>query len=136
MNNNIVNNLITVDEYFSLLAKNDALTAEENKSKTSFEEFIRQCKTYEDLLSPAAAEVYANYQKGLANIYSKPEHTPKEDTVIYNFQEDIDKKNKEIDEERALTRKLDKAGFVNATIILVMILNVGIMIAMILLGNK
>lgn len=127
-----MNDIVTVEEYFAILAKKDGLTPKETMQKNHFEEFITNCEANPDLLSPAAEDIYAKYKKYLAAISTKENQTPLEQGILIDYQ----KKVSEREEEQEYTRKLDKAGYVNATIILVMLLNIGFIIAMALLGRK
>lgn len=128
-------NLITVNEYFELLGKNE-LTEKELNDKNNFERFIKECEEYPELISPAVSEVYSEYQKGLSKVYIKDTKTSNEENLITSFESKLNEKNQELEEEQTLKRTLDKAGYVNAIIILAMILNIGIIVAAFLLGSK
>lgn len=143
MNTEQMDNIITVEEYTQLLNKEEELTPQEQIQVNSFENFIKNCEKYSNYLSPAVERIYSQYQKELAKIYTKEKRTKNENKVLVKFENQILKTENEennvvnFENENQYTRKLtNKAGYVNATIILVMILNIGFIIAMALLGSK
>lgn len=131
-----MNDIVTVEEYFAILAKKDGLTPKDTMQKNHFEEFITNCEKNPDLLSPAAQDIYAEYKKYLAALSTKENQTQLEQDIIIDYQKKVSEMEEQ-EQEQDYTRKLvDKAGYVNATIILVMLLNIGFIIAMALLVNK
>ncbi len=135
MNIEQMDEAVTVEEYFTILAKEGNLTPKDIMQKKRFESFITDCEKNPDLLSPATEDVYAEYKKHLAALPSKENPTQYEKEVIIDYQRKV-LEMEEQNEQEAYTKKLDKAGYVNATIILIMILNIGFIIAMALLGSK
>lgn len=120
MNTELISQTVTPQDYFQLLYKGENLTPKERSQKMIFESFIANCKKNREFLSPIVEDVYLEYQKELEKFYKNQEQ-----------KEAIDF------EQEVYTRKLtNKAGYINATIVLVMILNIGFIIAMALLGNK
>lgn len=135
MNTEQMNKIVTPEEYFTILAKKE-ITPKERSQKNIFEDFISNCEKNPDLLSPAVEDIYSAYKRGMAKLFAKENKTPMEIEVVASYQRKIaETKNQESNEEN-LVRTLNKAGYVNATIILVMILNIGFIIAMALLGSK
>lgn len=130
MNTELIPQIVTPQDYFQILNKEENLTPKERSQKMLFENFIANCEKNRNLLSPAVEDVYLEYQKELEKLYNNSNLVKKEKQNIINF--DLRK-----EEQKEYTRKLtNKAGYINATIILVMILNIGFIIAMALLGNK
>ncbi len=127
------NEIITVEEYFTLLSKTEELTPKEIMQKKIFEDFITRCEENSSLISPATESIYAEYKRKLASLVAKENPTPQEVTVITDFREKME--SQEMNQEASYTRKLDKAGYVSATVVLVILLNIGFIVAMALLGN-
>lgn len=136
MNTDPMDNIPTTEEYFAILAKENDLTPKEVIKKRRFEWFITNCEKNPDLLSDATEDVYAKYKNYMITLSEKENKTPLEQETVNGYQQKILEMGKEENEEEVYTRKLNKAGYVNATIILVMILNIGFIIAMALLGSK
>lgn len=126
-------NLITTEQYFNILNK-ESLRPEEVIQKESYEKYINLCKQYDGLISPAAQSILSDYTSRLMSIGAKENKTAHEETVLKDFQSDF-KNNEEQLNQNGPTRTLAKAGYVNATIILTLLLNVGFVIAMSLLGR-
>lgn len=128
------NELISVEEYFNLLNQEE-LNEIQQFQKRRFENFIQNCENYLDVLTDETKKVYADYQKGFSKLYTKENRTNHEENLLMSYERKMEEiKTDEVCDE--YTRKLSKAGYVNATIILVMILNIGFIIAMALLGSK
>lgn len=122
--------LVTVEEYFTLLKKTEELTPKEIMQKKEFEDFIDRCENNAEFISPATESVYAEYQRKLANLSVEENKSPQEIALLTQFQEKMEKSN---EEENVYVRKLDKAGYASAIVILVMLLNIGFIVAMALL---
>lgn len=130
-----MDDLVTVEEYFAILAREGNLTPKDIMQKKRFEWFITNCEKNQDLLSPATEDIYAKYKKCLVSLSLKENQTQAEKEIVIDYQRKVLEMEEE--KEQEYTRKLvDKAGYVNATIIIVMILNIGFIIAMALLGSK
>ena len=128
-------NIITVDEYFKLLDK-DNLTIEEMSQKNAFKKFILDCQEYESLISPAAQSILADYNNKLLSLETKKNKTSHEENVLKEFQNTFqEQESNENKEYSGPTRNLSKAGYMDATIILALLLNVGFIIAMVILGS-
>lgn len=131
-----MDDIVTVEEYFSILANDGNITPKEMMQKKRFEWFINNCEKNPDLLSDATEKIYAKYKNHLASLSEKENQTQLEQDIVIDYQRKVLEMGKEENEEEVYTRKLNKAGYVNATIILVMILNIGFIIAMALLESK
>lgn len=131
MNTEIKNEPVTTSEYFSILEKQDKLTPIEINKKRFYENFITTCSENIDLLSPTTENIYKEYQKEMHRICIKENRTYYEEEALQNYQAKMLQ-----EDDKDYVRKLSKAGYVNATIIMVMILNIGFIVAMALLGNK
>lgn len=138
INTDPMDNITSPEEYFAILAKENDLTPKEVIKKRRFEWFITNCEKNPDLLSDATEDVYAKYKNYMITLSEKENKTPLEQEAVNGYQQKILEMGKEEnEEEEAYKRTLsNKSGYVNATIILVMILNIGFIIAMALLGNK
>lgn len=138
MNQEVLDNKVTPEEYFAILAQERDLTPKEVMQKRIFEkEFLENCEKYSYHLSQATEDVYGEYHNKMAALISKENKTILEIEAVEKYQKWVlDVENKENNE--VIVRKLsnDKGGYINATIILVMILNIGFIIAMTLLGSK
>lgn len=134
----VIEHLIPVEEYFRLASQEEELTPEETQQKEAFEEFIDYCTEYIDFLTPAAEAVYGKYKTHILGLNAKGDKKTEKENKIVQF---YDQHNTFLEEEKEETygtsRKLSKAGYVDATVILVVLLNVGFIIAMAILGmNK
>lgn len=132
-----MNDIVTAEEYFAILASDGDLTPKDKMQKKRFEWFITNCEKNLDLLSPAAEDIYAKYKNYLAALSEKENKTELEQGIVIEYQRKVLEMEKEENVQEEYTRKLvNKAGYVNALIILVMLLNIGFIIAMALLGSK
>ena len=124
-----VNRIITPTEYFNISAKKEK-TEKEIEDLQTFQDFIKECETYPNHATPAMQDVYSEYQRKLKELANK------ENNVITEYEERVPNEN--LEETEDSTRKLlkNKSGYIDATVILVIILNIGFIIAMALLGNK
>lgn len=130
------NENFTVEEYFEILKK-DIFTSKEINQKNIFENYIKKCEEYSLYLSPAVESIYSEYKKQMAALFTKENLTPFENEVLIDYQTRLSETDKGgSTEEDDYIKKLAKAGYINATIILVMILNIGFIIAMALLGRR
>lgn len=122
--------LVTVEEYFTLLKKTEELSPKEIMQKKEFEDFIERCENNAEFISPATESVYAEYQRKLANLSVEETKTPQEIALLTEYQEKMEKSK---EEENVYVKKLDKAGYASAIVILTMLLNIGFIVAMALL---
>jgi hypothetical protein len=123
---------ITTDEYFDYLL--DAkLDVEKILKKSTYEQYIELCKKYEDFLSPAAQNILSEYNTKTLSLEAKEKKTKQEEEVLKKFEQSF-KDNNELENEGTV-RKLTQSGYIDATIILAIILNVGFVIAMTIIGR-
>lgn len=122
-NSNISTPQISVDQYLELLNKPN-LTPDEIIKKQQFESFINLCQVYEQFLSVDAQSILAEYTTK-KNAYNKntikassPDlpNLPKLENVLTN-------------EEEGPVRKLSKAGYIDSAVILIVLLNIGFIVA-------
>lgn len=128
----------TVSEYMQIISKKDekALSSEEESKKKVFEAYIEDCEFYENqfgMLSQATSDIYHRYKDELRKLQQKEKPSKLEVEVLEKFKRKMENKNIDNNYTRKLT---NKSGYINAIVILVMILNIGFIIAMALLGNK
>lgn len=126
-------NLITTEQYFDILSQ-ESLKPEEIIQKVSYEKFISMCRQYDGLISPAAQSILNEYNSRVMTIGTKETKTSHEESILNDFQSAF-KNNEENLSQEGPTRTLAKAGYINATIILAILLNVGFVIAMAMLGS-
>lgn len=127
------NNLITSSEYFELLKKTE-LTPIESSQKKSFEDFIKQCQKYEELISPASQSILTQYNTKSLELANNENRTSHEEAVLEEFKNGFIQ-NENLTQEGP-SRKLAKAGYIDAAVILTIILNVGFIVAMTILGAR
>ena len=126
--NNIEGATITVPEYFELIQKVE-LTPKEQYQVQTFENFITNAIQYEDLASDFLKSVIAMYRAHIRALYS----AGKEELV-----EQIESKmvRKLPNNGNVRTHKLPDAGFVSSAIILVVLLNIGFIVALTIIGGR
>lgn len=127
-------NMITVDQYFRLVEKND-LNPEEKVKIGTFETFIRLCKKYESLISEAALSVLKEYNSKVMSLANKESKNSHEENILKEFNSSFEESSEKIVSVGAPTRKLTKAGYIDATIILTILLNIGFIVAVTLIGR-
>jgi len=120
---------ITTSEYFSIINK-ETLNPEDIIKKTSYENYITLCREYEDFLSPAAQSVLSEYNSKIMELSSKENKNVYEEAVLKKFQSTFEQNNTISKTSDGSVRKLAKDGYIDATIILAVILNIGFIIAM------
>lgn len=133
MNMNSQTNLITVEQYFNILNQ-ESLKPEEIVQKASFEKYIQMCRTYESYLSPAAQSILSSYNAHVMAMGTKENKTSHEESVLKDFQSAFEKTDETLNQDGPV-RTLTKSGYIDATIILAVILNLGFIIAMTMIGS-
>lgn len=123
---------ITVDEYFSLCQAND-LKTEDLIKKKKFEKFILLCQEYEQNLTPEAESILKEYRNKQMALVAKQNIPEDQKFNLMNFPNEEETVNNI--EENAPVRKLSKAGYVDSTIILIVLLNLGFIVALTFLGK-
>ncbi len=118
----------TVDEYFELSKKmKENLTPIEEIKIINFENFITLAEQNEDFVSNEVLNILNEYRQKRALLIS-PENE-KNDNKIIQFKS-FPKTPTDKVEEKVYTRKLSKTGYINASIMLIVILNIGFIVAL------
>lgn len=133
MNMNSQDKLISVNEYFTILGQEN-LKPEDLIKKNSFENYINLCKEYEDFLSPAAQSILNAYNTRVMSLNVKESKTAHEENILKDFQEAFQTTKQDLEQEGPI-RRLAKAGYIDAAVILTILLNVGFIFAMAMLGR-
>jgi hypothetical protein len=120
----------TTEEYFKILER-DHLTPEEITKKDSYESFINNCKKYESLISPTAQSILSDYNSRVLGLGTKGNRTPLEESAFDDFKKPFNTEK----EVEGPVRRLAKSGYIDATVILLVILNIGFIIAFTLLKS-
>ena len=139
MNMNSQTTIITTDEYFQLLSKEN-LSDIEKIQKAKYERYIKLSQQYEDLLSPAAQDILNKYNSKTRELVLKENRSIQEENKIKEFQSILEAKqdslklvhNKKINSSM---KNFANAGYIDATIVLAIILNIGFIVAMTFLGK-
>ncbi len=127
------NSVTTLDEYLELLKK-ESLSPIEMIEKKRFETFISNCQKYEEFISPAAQSILNTYNSSVLSLVNKNHKSKQEEEVLDRFQTSMEDNQKQISQNGPV-RKLAKAGYIDATIILVALLNIGFIVAMFMLAK-
>lgn len=139
---------ITPARYFELIAK----TEEELNSNAIYllqiENFNKKINNFQELaeegmLTEPSASILAEYNNLTRTLLRKENRTAQEDEIVSQIvPEQIDENQNNIVQMRTRTKKnqhympTNKAGHIDAVIILIMLLNIGFIIAMTILGNR
>lgn len=126
--------IITPEEYYKELINKENKTPEELMKIQRYEQYIRDCQDLDNLglLPESAQKNFTKHSSNIINLITKENKTEAEKKAIENYQNGTEVNKKELE---VPTRKLSKAGYVDATIILVVLLNIGFIIAMAILGR-
>jgi hypothetical protein len=127
-------NPITTDEYFNILSQ-DTLKPEDIAKKEHYEQYIKLCEKYENYLSSEVESILAKHNEGIMKLGNKEKKTSNEAKVLQDLQQRFENNNEVNEHKEGPVRKLAKSGFIDATVIIVVILNVGFIIAMTILGR-
>lgn len=115
--------VITTDQYFALSAKKE-LTPFEEILKKNYEDFIELATSNEKYITPTTEKILSEYNFKVLNGTNLNQEAPKEEIL------------KEQTSEYTLSRSMKKAGYINASVILVVLLNIGFIIAMTIVFMK
>lgn len=126
---------VTVEEYFAILRKTEPLNPVEESKRNRFKDFLLMCEKNALTLDQDSRDICTEYRKELAKLYYKENPTPLEKEEMETYEMKMNNSNTDT-EENGYQRSLLKAGYVDATVILVLLLNIGFIIAMALLGSK
>lgn len=124
--------IITTEEYFQILSKEN-ISDIERVQKERYERHIKFSQQYEDFLSHAAQDILTTHNSKTMELGNKENKTSHEENVLKDFQSAFESRQNNLEHEGPVHR-LAKAGFIDATIILTILLNVGFIIAMAILG--
>ncbi len=127
-----MNRQLTIDEYFTLLKKNE-LNLVENHALKTFETYIQDCQKYEPYLVDDTRAYYNDFIRRLSQLSHEENITRCEQSALQKFSSLIPKE----EEVTTLTpdndgpkKVLTKAGYIDSAIILAMLLNLGFIVAM------
>ncbi len=126
---------VTTERYKELLEKEKTtpLTIAEMAEKKEYENYFaaRDDLDKKGILPTSAQEEHSKETMMAMEFANKETRTPSEENIVQlTFKEQ--NQNQELEEP---SRKLSKAGYVDATVILVVLLNLGFIIAMAILGR-
>jgi len=134
-------------EYKNLINKSTPLTLEEQQKVKWFEDYIK-LKKYCDPYGPVASEKIENdYEHEMAFLNTLKERNQNQENALQNSAtvnqtlsfDEVRKQALQKEEQLTLSRKLNqekKAGYMNASIILFLVLNLGLFFAGMLLLLK
>lgn len=128
--------VITVTEYFELAHK-ESLTEEEKLAMEHFEDFIVNAITYEQYASDFLKSTIALYRNSIMSLYSRNEAELAQN-IENNIQQKIEEKENQIAgiKNNVRVRKMSSSsGYVSSAIILVVLLNLGFIIALTILSR-
>ncbi len=128
-----INDIITPEEYKILIAKEN-LAPDESLKIDIYERFIENQNELDEVgLAPVSSEkVASEHTQNVMSLLDKPEKTTHEEKVLNELKERLEKPAENI-VEGDFTRKLKKAGYIDVAVLLVVILNIGFIVAMALL---
>ena len=134
---NINNNTVTTEDYFRILEQIEPLSPIDGSKKQRYRAFITMCENNLPFLDDESQQIYGEYKKELLRLYQKNNPTPleKEEMEVYESRMNNVNTNEE-EKGIGLSRTRSKAGYVDAVVILVLLLNIGFIIAMAILGSK
>lgn len=134
MNTQTNDKIISIEEYFNILGKESKLDAKETVQKEEMKNYLEDCQALEDkgLLPESARPSLAKYEQKMVELQEKEKKTQLEQAELIKFQAKEEQKQEEKEYGRVLNKK---AGYVDAVVILVVLLNVGFIIAMAILGS-
>lgn len=128
--------IVSVTEYFDLVQKSN-LTEEEKLAIDTFENFIVNAITYEEYASDFLKSTIALYRAHINVLYSRGQDKLAE-RIDNSIKDRVDLQKEELEKKREniQTRKLSSnSGYISSAIILVVILNLGFIIALTILGS-
>ncbi len=128
-----INDIITSEEYKILIAKEN-LAPDEILKKDIYERFIKDQNQLDEVgLAPVSSEkVASEHTQNVMSLLDKPEKTTHEEKVLNELKERLEKPTENI-VEHDFTRTRKKAGYIDVAVLLVVILNIGFIVAMALL---
>lgn len=135
MSTQIKDSIPTVQEYYDLIANPNPSPVDLTKIRI-YEDYMTMCRELDEkgLLPESAQKIVTEDRLHTMDLGTKENKTDHEEKVLSNFQSTFDNQNMGKENDGPV-RQLTKAGYIDATVILVVILNVGFIIAMALLGR-
>jgi len=155
------NIILPIDQYFELIAKPEEEVQEflknpkNNIAFTNLEYTIQKAEELENgngkdheggILPESANFILPRYYEKISELKEKENRTPREEILVteyYNEMKTQEEQENNIIPMRTRTkekndyyRPTSKAGYIDATIILIMLLNIGFIVAMTILGNR
>lgn len=148
------NVILPIDQYFEIIAKpeeevkNILKDHQTNRAFNNFEALILQAKGLEkgEILPESANFILPRYYQKIFELIEKENRTPREEILVtqyYNEMKPQEEQKNNIVPMRTRTkekndyyRPTSKAGYIDATVILIMLLNIGFIVAMTILGNR
>lgn len=139
---------ITPERYFELIAKTEEELDNNAIYLLQIENFNKKINNFQELaeegmLTEPSASILAEYNNLTRALLRKENRTAQEDEIVSRIvPEQIDENQNNIVQMRTRTKKnqhympTNKAGHIDAVIILIMLLNIGFIIAMTILGNR
>lgn len=141
-------NIISFEEYTALCEKEVRTPKEEMqidgyKKYMQVRDYLQSVQVGNETmdLTPVSAQSEMNKANSYAmGLMDKPNKTEHEEQVLEDFQSRLrdnqNDNNVQLLENEGPTRKLQKAGYVDAVVLLAVILNIGFIVAMSILGGK
>lgn len=127
-------------EYKNLINKQQALTEEEKQKVTHFENYILRSKQQEPYITEENLEIVHNYEKEISFLESLKERNQNQTEAIkrsekiipiisYEVQKQQLQEEQQRKETMAKKKQQTNAGYLNATILIYITINLGLMIA-------
>lgn len=153
------NVILSVEEYFKAIALPENELEEflknpkNNIAFTNFENHIQMAEELDNgngidqeggILPDSASFVLQQFHQKVSELIGKENKTPREEALVkkYYKQETTEERENIVPLSRTRTKEKEyytstnKAGYIDATIILIMLLNIGFIVAMTILGNR
>ncbi len=145
--------ILDINTYFEIIAKPEEEVKEFLKDPknnilfTNFESIIEDAKELEKggILPESATFIFPKYYEYVSALKEKENRTPREEIIVtkyYNEMKEKEEKDNNIVPMRTRTKEnnyykpTSKAGYIDAAVILIMLLNIGFIVAMTILGNR
>ncbi len=136
--------LISFDEYKSIITNSDELTNDDRVKITNFENFLFSVIAYKDYLTPELYQIYEEFSKLWEYLESVKETTMVIEDAKYRYRDMLERSEKiELtrtkEKVQVLQKQLDnsaKAGYVSAFLYVGIVIFVGVVIAIITILAK
>lgn len=148
------NIILSVKEYFEVISWPEEKVEEflsdpkNNIAFTNFKDTIRMAEELDNgngidneggILPKSAGSILQEYQKEIAKLLEKENKTTREEALISKYYKEPEQEVVPIrtrTKENNYEMPTNKAGYIDATVILIMLLNIGFILAMTILGNR